>query len=70
MDKRIETVNETDSLGLAIDYFAEINDRNFLPVVNSSNRIQGYLCRARVFSQILKLKQVAWHTKVHAPSSE
>ena len=65
-----DSVYDSDSLGLAIDFFAEKSDRNFLPVVNSKNRMQGYLCRARVFNQILKLKQVAWHTRVHEPSSE
>ncbi|NRA47194.1 MAG: CBS domain-containing protein [Oligoflexales bacterium] len=70
MEASSDSVLESDPLGLAIDYFAEKGNRNFLPVVNASNRMQGYLCRAKVFSLILKMKQVAWHTKVHKLSPE
>lgn len=70
MEPAEEYVYENDALGLAIDFFAENQHRNFLAVVNSGKRMQGYLCRAKVFNLILKLKQVAWHTKVHKLNPE
>ena len=65
METTDDAIFESDPLGRAIDFFAEHEHRNFLPIINANKRMQGYLCRAKVFGLILKLKQVAWHTKVH-----